>query len=160
VEEYSQKDIGWRLRHALKKLRLCDDYLLEKDCNERSITHRLGMYLQQEFDGWDVDCEYNRDVNSSDLIKRLQLNSETVAVDDTNARTVFPDIIVHHRGTGDNLLVIEVKKSTNREDQERDKEKLRAFKKQFGYCHAVFLCLHTGEAFQVEPISERIEDCI
>lgn len=31
-----------------------DEYLLEKNVNERSVTHRLAMYMQEQFAGWDV----------------------------------------------------------------------------------------------------------
>jgi hypothetical protein len=44
-----------------------------------------------------VDPEYNRDGHE---VKR------------SDGVIVVPDVIVHHRGTSDNLLVIEVKKST------------------------------------------------
>ena len=160
MEHYGKEDIGWKLQRALDKLRLYDAYLLESDCNERSITHRLAIFLQQEFDGWDVDCEYNRNIDSRDLIKRLRPCSEPVQVDDTHAKTVYPDIIVHHRETGDNLLVIEVKKSTNPENQERDNEKLRAFKEQLGYCYAIFLCLNTGKDFRTERDPVKTMDMI
>ena len=37
------------------------DLLLFKNrAHERSITHRLAVYLERLFGGWDVDCEYNR----------------------------------------------------------------------------------------------------
>ena len=85
------------------------------------------MYLQDEFDGWDVDCEYNRGHQSPDQVKRLQPYIDPIQADDTDAKTVFPDIIIHYRETTDNLLVIEVKKSTNPESDERDEQKLQAF---------------------------------
>jgi hypothetical protein len=59
---------------------------------------------------------------------------------------VFPDIIVHKRGPkGPNLLVIEAKKSTNK-DAGLDIEKLKAYKsnEHLRYEHAVFLVFRTG----------------
>jgi hypothetical protein len=38
-----------------------DSYLLEVDANERSMSHRFGMFLQSQLPEWHVDCEYNRD---------------------------------------------------------------------------------------------------
>jgi hypothetical protein len=40
----------------------------------------------------------------------------SIEANDTAAITVFPDIIVHHRGLEDNLLVIEMKKTINTKD--------------------------------------------
>ena len=47
---------------ALERLKDEDDDLLRFDVNERSITHRLAVYLDEEIrDEWDVDEEYNRE---------------------------------------------------------------------------------------------------
>jgi hypothetical protein len=40
------------------------------------------------------------------------LNNETASLTCEDAKTIFPDIIVYHRMTNDNLLVAKVKKST------------------------------------------------
>ncbi len=109
------------------------------------------MYLQEEFRGLAVDCEYNR---FGFEVKRLkEFYPADTKTDDTNARTVFPDIIVHTRGAkGPNLLVIEAKKSTNK-DNALDIEKLKAYKnsEQLHYKHAVFLVFRTGNDPGVEP---------
>jgi protein-disulfide isomerase-like protein with CxxC motif len=47
-----------------------DHYLLERDVNERSITHHLAIQLGRQFSNWDVDCEDNR---NHDLTKQLRL---------------------------------------------------------------------------------------
>ena len=72
-----------------------------------------------------MDCEYNR---HEDDIKRLEfLCSEETRSDDRNAKTVFPDIVVHQRGNDDsNLLVIELKK-LDAGGIDWDKKKLRKF---------------------------------
>lgn len=114
---------------ALELLYLRDSKLFGTNVNERSITHHLAKYLELSFPGWDVDAEYNRDAGSVDPrhVKKLQLPSnQTTSTDDINARTVFPDIIVHHRGTYENLLVIECKVAGRRDDG-RDRKKLAAF---------------------------------
>lgn len=139
-----QADLDQRLIRAVESLLRGDGYLLEHDANERSITHRLAMHLVPEFDGWNVDCEYNRDGHEP---KRLNLpRRHAVADDDEHATTVFPDIIVHRRGTQQNLLVIEAKKSTNPDDGAFDRRKLRAFADpaQLGYQFAVFVLLYSG----------------
>lgn len=78
----------------------------------------------------------------TEMFERSGVRSE---VDDTIAKTVFPDIIVHRRGTDRNLLVIEVKKSSNGLDETYDLMKLVAFREQMGYRHAAFIRVGTGE---------------
>jgi hypothetical protein len=125
-----------RVRAALGKLIDSDAHLLSVDVNERSITHRLGAYLQCQFEGWHVDCEYNRNRADAKYLEGWETN-------DTHARTVFPDIIVHHRDTADNLLVVEVKKTTNSTPNDSDLRKLRGCMEELGYRYALFLRLRT-----------------
>ena len=128
--------------------------LLEMNANERSLTHKFAEHLQKEFPEWSVDCEYNRD--GDDIPKRLRAMFDHIPADDENAQTVFPDIIVHHRGRqldGEhrNLVVIEAKKSGNHDG--RDREKLKEFKVQYGYSFTVLLRFLTGERpdIEIEP---------
>lgn len=79
-----------------------------------------------------MDVEYNRHIDDP---KRLQLPRRDALDDEVRATTVFPDIVVHLRGTDDhNLLVLEVKKPG--ESLEYDERKLRAFREQLRYQHA------------------------
>ncbi len=143
-------EVFQRLTRAIQKLIERDLELFARDVNERSITHRLAMHLQQEFPEMDVDCEYNRyDFET----KWLEFYPATTETNDTEARTVFPDIIVHKRGPkGPNLLVIEAKKSTNK-NADLDLKKLNAYKsnEHLRYEHAVFLVFRTGNHAGVEP---------
>lgn len=120
------------------------------DANERSMSHHLANYIEPLFPGWDVDCEYNRDGLNDP--KRLGLDeSERTVVGDANACTVFPDIIVHHRGQSGadhNLVVIEVKKSSNKSDRSHDEWKLRAYREQLGYQNAFFVALRTDSSME------------
>ena len=136
-----------KVRAAIELLIRKDPHLLKIDVNERSITHRLALHLQNAFKGWDVDCEYNR--NRYDTKKLIVGNDvhvtvETVRTDDEQGRTVYPDIIVHHRDTDENLLVVEVKKTTSHVAKEFDLNKLCEYKRQLGYSHALFLSFVTG----------------
>jgi hypothetical protein len=115
------------------------------------MTHKFAEYLQREFPDWNVDCEYNRD---GDIPKRLLnlFQDDRVRPSDDNAATVFPDIIVHHRGQrGEqaNLLVLEAKKSGA--SDELDKFKLEEFMNdhQYNYCHAVLLRFVTGRSPEI-----------
>lgn len=109
------------------------------------------MYLQGLFPTHDVDVEYNRHETDP---KRLQGLEEC----ETSDGRVFPDIVVHRRGVDDrNLLVIEVKKSTNATSRECDRAKLRGFVEDFEYAFAVLVDLpvaeRTGEAPECEWFS-------
>lgn len=106
------------------------------------MTHRLALYLESEFPGWDVDCEYNR---LGDAPKKLTRRlSEQVDAADTDAYTVFPDIVVHRRGEQLNLLVIEAKKLTSSRGLADDETKLLEYQAQFGYLHAALVVFATG----------------
>lgn len=129
---------------ALHELMENDSDLLGIDANERSITFRFAMYLQHQLPNWTVDCEYNRDGIDPKKLGHLDLypNSE-----DEEAKTVFPDVIVHRRKTTTNHLVLEFKKSTSRVDRQIDLRKLRGYKQQLGYAHALFVEVGTkGQA--------------
>ena len=65
---------------------------------------------------------------------------------------VYPDVVVHHRGNDDsNLLVMELKKSTNPESRDRDRAKLKGCVERFGYRFAVLVGLRVG----VDPTPAR-----
>ncbi len=113
------------------------------------MTHKLAEYLQQEFQGWNVDCEYNRDRAD---VKKLTLPRQGIDWDDVEARTVFPDIIVHHRTTNDNLLVVEAKKSSSKINDEFDLGKLEQFKGDpFHYRYGLFIRFYVGEEAKTAP---------
>lgn len=119
------EDVKRRVIAAICALYRHDRELLDVDANERSITHKLAEHLQREFPEWHVDCEYNRRRRES---KRLE------------AKTVFPDIIVHRRRTDENLLVMEVKKDSGRDDS-GDVKKLKQFTKDPKYRYKYGLLL-------------------
>jgi hypothetical protein len=112
-----------------------DRQLLEADASERAITARLARHLEKIFPNWDIDCEYNR--HGLDP-KRIGIGED--------AQLVFPDVIVHHRQTDDNLLVLELKKGNSAVADERDCRKLEEMIQTFGYRHALFVRVKvTGE---------------
>ena len=137
-----EQTVKEKIIKAYKLLLRNDSHLFIVEANERSITHKFAEYLQLEFLEYNVDCEYNR--NGLD-IKKLQSFSKTIQSDDIDAVSVFPDIIVHHRGTKDNFIVIEAKKSTNKDN---DNEKLLAYKRDLGYDHAFAVRFLVGNDYQ------------
>ena len=108
-----------------------DAYLIDKNVHERALTFRLGMYLQILFSSWDVDCEYNKNIETFRTNKLLHIrceqNGECRTCADIRSCTVFPDIIIHKRGTSENQLVIEAKCNANKTQKNNDLEKLQAY---------------------------------
>jgi hypothetical protein len=121
------------LAAVLARLIAEDVNLLVLDVHERTITARLAGYMQELLPEWTVDPEYNR---IRGRVKEVRLDGEWIIV--------VPDVIAHHRNTGDNLLVLEAKKVGNPEAEEYDRTKIRALKEQQEYHYAVFLRLRTG----------------
>jgi hypothetical protein len=113
--EISDEEIKKKVEICIRQLFKNDYHLLEIGANERSISHKLAEYLQQQFPDWHVDCEYNR--HGIEIKKLGEIR-------------VYPDIIVHLRNTPFNLLVIEFKCSN--ENYKGDIEKLKKFTDQNG----------------------------
>lgn len=118
-----------RVRRAIDMLYARDADLLRLTSSEWSVAHRLAVYIENEFAGWNVDCEYNRQ----------GLDSNTKVRDSGGA--VRPDIIVHHRGQVErahNLLAIELKAFPTKADLAKVREytappgEHRTFQYQFG----------------------------
>lgn len=151
METITQETLMTLLKEALTKLYVKDWYILEHNCHERSITHKLAEYLQELLPNYDVDCEYNLDIDnenkrkkwiSKEVITKIKSEIKNIKGNlDTNnwnlseeieklSKGFYPDIIVHKRDTNKyNMLVIEVKKSNNI-DTELDIQKLIALTSQ------------------------------
>jgi hypothetical protein len=100
--------------------------LLDVNASERSMTHKLAEALQEVFPKRNVDCEYNRHRDLPKTIRACQ--DKSVRAGDLDATTVYPDIVVHTRGSDENnLLVIEVKKSSACRGSDWDTKKLKEF---------------------------------
>jgi hypothetical protein len=150
-----------------------DGKLLESNANERSITHRLAVYIEREIPFatagviYDVDCEYNR---SNEKPKRLTSFKRRIDSDNADGVTVYPDVIVHQRGTNCNLIVVEAKLDSSEQKCVGslscicDRCKLKAYKHELGYTYAFFVTFPTRDAFagfnpeRLEGFIELISD--
>ncbi len=146
-------EIANKVRGAVAKLVELDALLFTVDANERSLTHRLALHLTPAFSDWDVDCEYNRTGSEPKVIHVLGCKGEP---NDTNGSRVFPDILVHHRTKPENLLVIEVKKSTSNRSDDTDIAKLKLLRAELGYSQALFIRFACGAQ---TPAVERVVWC-
>lgn len=150
MSDYSIKELGQIIEAAVECLKNDHSFLLKEknNLNERTVTSQLRAILSKFFPDFDVDAEYNRmDVNGQYRPKAIDhleagVFDETVPYDDLEGRTVFPDIIVHRRGTNENLLVIEVKMAWKSGKAGLDEEKLSAYtdrEKGLGYRFGLYL---------------------
>ena len=114
--------------------------LFDKDLGERTLTHRMAVHLEKQFEGWQVDCDYNR---LGERLLKLP-HGTIVSTDDHLSKSIYPDIVVHQREIPNNLLAIEVRKAGNHQPLEHDQHKLRALTDPhlwFAYWIGVFLVL-------------------
>jgi Uma2 family endonuclease len=120
------------------------------------------VYLNNKFEGYDVDCEYNGyadgDSNRKYIIllrqkaEELKKLRETDGSDEIIKRNVYPDIIVHERGRNEensNLVIIEIKKSTSQEKSDFDIEKIKRYtspkyENHLNYQLGAFILFQTG----------------
>lgn len=127
-----RNEVRGRLEAALQMLVANDAYLLIHNLGERCIASRLAMYLQDQFGDYAADAEYNR---AGDIPKRLGLPEECANYRNERGESlVVPDVIVHRRGPeGPNILVLEVKKTSNPCPRDCDRARVYAFREVFRY---------------------------
>jgi hypothetical protein len=131
-----ENDVRRLLEAALHTLAARDEHLLVNDLSERCIAARLAMHLQPLFaahdDSLSVDVEYNR---VDDVVKAVALPDDCSRWRNREGQTrVVPDVIVHRRGgAGPNILVIELKKTSNPAQLGCDRIRVAAFRAQLGY---------------------------
>ena len=142
-----REEVEKRLHEALQEVAKSDWHLLEHDLSERCIASRLAMYLQKSFPEYSVDVEYNRAGASP---KRLGLPEECANYRNKDGEALaVPDLIIHRRGPeGPNVLVLEVKKTTNRDPRQCDRERVRAFLAQLGYRYGALIECETRQGHE------------
>jgi hypothetical protein len=130
---------------SLEELFDRDDVLMVLDLAEEPIVHHFARYLQNQFPDLHVDVDYNG-VEQSHPKTIYQFR-------DRGIHEVWPDVIVHWRTYRTNLLVIEVKRTTNTSRRERDNDdyKLISFTSptlpdgpQYAYKFGLFLDIAAG----------------
>lgn len=155
----NKKMIENRLTNALKRLYYYDSQIIDNNSNERSITHRLAVHLGTVFFEWDVDVEYNRNLNDIKAFNEQAMKVLEAADDKmdflTGVKMVYPDIIVHKRGTRNNLLAIEVKKmSTSERLEQYDVNKIKGYiiEESLNYKYVAFIKLAPSSEIEKNKI--------
>ncbi len=149
---YDLEIIKEKTNKAINNVLEKDKILLKINSSERSIAFRLAIYIEKEFPGWNVDCEYNRDGVQP---KKLRCGSKR--------KKFLPDIIVHKRITSKNLLAVEIKKSEyllSSIEVKADKIRLKFLTsdKKYDYKFGLFVYFYVNEDFQKKPIIEYYKD--
>ena len=143
---------------CIHKLWSSDEILFTEHCHERTITHKLAQYLQESFNGWDIDVEYNRKVSTDGMPFVVKM---------FNGTPIFPDIIIHHRGTRENLIVIEMKMKGSMKKDRIKLEGLTLHSGGYGYECGLLIKFNSpgkckmhwyanGVLVESEPLSMRI----
>ena len=138
----SQKDkLLQVITDAITLFEANDGYLIENDLSERCICARFAVCLTKALDNtqyssYCVDVEYNRGMDGKERsLKRIDDKPITV------------DLIVHKRGYDcqygfDNLICIEMKKSTNRIGCKSDEARLQKMtSNDYGFCYKLGVML-------------------
>jgi len=140
---------------AIKDFNATEQYIIKNDLSERCICAKFAFYLtvaiqQSNYKDYCVDVEYNRGFDGNERsVKRM------------NDAPITVDLIVHKRGYDcnygfDNLICIEMKKTTDRRGCSNDETRLRNMVGYgFGYCYKTgFMILINMKECRLEIINE------
>jgi hypothetical protein len=146
-----------KINKAVSKFYRLNAFLLTEvlNINERSLVFHFAICLKEQFPNYDIDVEYNRNVENihngkvsytkGDYWKKV-INIDNyekgyISDEDIDGKTVFPDIILHKRGTKNNYCILEIKKkwSYTKNSRAKDITKLQKYKRDLHYKKAIFI---------------------
>lgn len=123
----TKEQLKEQIKEILRELYEKDYYLIQNEVNEVCIVAHFWRYFfnkfQTEYDGFDMDTEYNRNGQWA----------KYYGITERQKKYAKPDMIIHKRGCNyHNFLIIEFKGEWNPEDfrNENDDKKLVAFTSQ------------------------------
>ncbi|WXG39830.1 MAG: hypothetical protein WED07_03225 [Candidatus Freyarchaeum deiterrae] len=94
-----------KIKSAVNTFYKKDFKLIELKVGERTLGHRVALYLEPLFEDYNVDCEYNRHGSEIKILPGISKYGGR-----RNTDRIYPDIVIHQRGLdSDNLAVIELK---------------------------------------------------
>lgn len=149
IENSVNEAFGEFLRDDLERVRV--------KAGERSISSQFTLSISLCCPEWYVHCGYNLQRSSA---KTLDLEENQRNFGPTHAREIVLDIIVHKANTCENLLAIEVKKSTTISAEKRDRHNPREFFSQRGYECAVSPSFLIGGNLTIESVELTPEETI
>ena len=126
--------------------------------SEKSIMFRLGIYLEKyikeddDLKKYHLDSEYNRNVDKVKCITN----------DNDEEKNIYPDLIIHERGSKENnLIVIELKMYWNEKGVENDYIKLKKLtdpKGDFCYKYGLSIIIKEGCAIPKWFVNAAIKE--
>lgn len=100
-----------------------EEYIFVNDVCERNLVFHFARYFYHVYEkysgekNYSIDCEYNRNKSGFSERKYKEL------LYDGKKHKIYPDVILHQRGSNDNnILAIEFKKYNNINNKERKKD--------------------------------------
>lgn len=137
-------EIKEKIRNCLEKLYEEDAVLFDRNNGrglcERCLVFRFGIYLQQAFPDYFVDCDFN----SSQINGRAESGKPITNLDGTSTKR-FVDIIIHRRNFPQNndFICFEIKKWNNNTSRTRAKDLniLRGLTSEYGYRYGFYIIL-------------------
>jgi hypothetical protein len=105
---------------AIQSLLDAEQNTLKRGLSERTISSHFANHLKPLFEGYNVDPDYNGDIDKPNDTKALSIARNRmleigILPNEDDEYQLSPDIIIHKQGTNeDNLVVIEVKKDVSR----------------------------------------------
>ena len=169
-------DVRYGVKSALKLLNKKDKHLMLYNLNEQAIAHQLAVKLAKYFAKLNVDCEYNGNVDANKGRKEIQMLNDKLGKfksrrhkphlprEEVINLSVTPDIIIHKRGRNrDNMLIVEIKKSTNKNTYafEFDEEKVKAYTLPEGHSSdKSFFCYKFGLILIIGCLEHETDELI
>ena len=115
----NNQEILDKIEQAINLLFENEEDNLKRGLNELNISNHLTFYLKPLFEDYDVDPEYNGDIDKPNDRKALDIAKNRIrevgrTPNELENYKLSPDIIIHRRRSNEfNLAVIEVKKDVH-----------------------------------------------
>ncbi len=95
-------------------------------------------------------------LNKKNILNKKEYINDKDDIDfELKNRNIYPDIIFHERKKTNNIFIIEVKKSTEKEYLiEYDNLKLEKYKNELGYSFCFLLIIHT-KSYEMDEIQYK-----
>jgi len=131
-----------RIEKALHAFVLADRDLLHPGSNLRTIACRMALCVQDQFPEAKVDSEFNLD---GEGLRKTLIDPEHILSDDLTGESAYPDVVVHHRGTGPRILVIEIQRMASEAVRKNELAKLVRIKEEYAFGGALLINFGTPE---------------
>lgn len=125
----NKDQIKQKIIKALDELYKEDAFLIDEDLCERCIAHRFVLHLEkQNFGrGYFIDCEYNK--------SHLGKITESKIVSNPNGNYIDVVITKRNKNPQDDLICFELKKRSNYQNRDKDRENLEILTRGGTYCY-------------------------